>query len=54
LTFFLQIHKDASMLEAFGTGASEEMESCKRVISSQVGARGLVGREGTTEANWIA
>jgi len=31
-----QVNKDASMLEAFGKGASDEMQQCKRVIDSQV------------------
>jgi hypothetical protein len=31
-----QVTKDASMLEAFGKGASEEMQMCKRVIQEQV------------------
>jgi inositol-hexakisphosphate/diphosphoinositol-pentakisphosphate 1-kinase len=31
------VNKDASMLEAFGRGASEEMDACKAAIQAQVG-----------------
>jgi len=42
------VNKDASMLEAFGKGASEEMQRCKRVIDAQLVEDPSLASGGTT------